>query len=422
MLRMNSLFVFLFLVACSHGALKESSREPSSASYFQQVAYHPADAGSEESIEQLKTILRLRLEAQRDVWSFDNELATATEGFSLLQVPGYQDLLALRAKVEGLEHQTAEQVSLELKDPSQAARLQVAFREIKQKNSYRLLMNDFFRELAFHQGKNTVGALEGYELVELAMRVEPELRMLVEQLPPKDALSVSAGASSRELASTKKKTLKVFPSPGPAGNLNGGNFPEGTWALTYDDGPKAATTNIILDNLKKYNIAATFFWLAQLAPKNQQVVEKAKQDGHGLANHSWSHQQLTKVGQAERVKEIVNSTATLGTSYGYRPRFFRCPYGAGVNTPAIREMIAKEGMVHVFWNVDSFDWQDKNPASIVKRVKEQMALQKGGVMLFHDIHMQTVVSTEQLMQEWSKKKNLRFLTMDQVVRELNRAK
>lgn len=212
----------------------------------------------------------------------------------------------------------------------------------------------------------------------------------------------------------------VYPSAGKAGNLTGGTFPRGTWALTYDDGPSGKFTPQIFANLDKHRIKATFFWLAQLAETSggSAIAQQAREAGMGLANHSYTHANLPKMSQARLESEVIGSTSRLAAVYGDKPKFFRCPYGAGLNVTRIRQMIADQGMIHVFWNVDSLDWQDKNPESVFQRVKKQMLIEGRGVVLFHDVHPQSVVASEKVMA-WSKDQEIRWVTMQEVTDELN---
>jgi peptidoglycan/xylan/chitin deacetylase (PgdA/CDA1 family) len=216
---------------------------------------------------------------------------------------------------------------------------------------------------------------------------------------------------------------KIVASAGPNGNLTGSTFPKGHWALTFDDGPSGAYTAQILDSLKKHKISATFFWLAQLSPKYPAIVQRAYQEGHVLGNHSFSHANLPKLGAAGLQKEIVESNEIHTKVYGFKPAFFRCPYGAcGPSGGNIRQMIASLGLIHVFWNVDSLDWQDHNPASVYERVKKQMATQGRGIILFHDIHPQSALASEMVMRDLREGMNngtLRAVNMPEVVNILN---
>lgn len=217
--------------------------------------------------------------------------------------------------------------------------------------------------------------------------------------------------------------LKFYSSTGPNGNVMGLIFPKGVWALTYDDGPNPTHTPAILKNLEALGVKATFFWLAENVLRYQSVVDLVKEKGMVRANHSWSHAQLPKLDAAGLQKEIVQSTKVEEKSYGEKVKFFRCPYGAGNSVPRIRQMIADLDMIHVFWNVDTLDWQDKDPDSIVARAKKQMQASGHGVVLFHDIHPQSVIASKKLV-EWSKTlkgtdSEIRWVTLPEIVDEMN---
>jgi len=78
-------------------------------------------------------------------------------------------------------------------------------------------------------------------------------------------------------------------------------------------------------------------------------------------------------------------------------------------------------MLHVFWNVDTLDWQDKNPQSIFNRAVKQMSGTKNnaGVILFHDIHRQTVTASALLMDHL-KKTNAKVCTVQGIINQINK--
>lgn len=217
--------------------------------------------------------------------------------------------------------------------------------------------------------------------------------------------------------------LKFLPSTGPNGNVMGMIFPKNVWALTYDDGPHPVHTPAIVKNLNDLGIKATFFWLAENVIRYQSIVDLVGENKLPRENHSWSHPQLPKLDAAGLQKEIVQSTEVDTKAYGEKPRFFRCPYGAGNSVLRIRQMIADLNMIHVFWNVDTLDWQDKDPDSIVARAKKEMQANGHGVILFHDIHPQSVIASKKLV-EWSKTlkgtdAEIRWVTIPEIVDEMN---
>lgn len=216
------------------------------------------------------------------------------------------------------------------------------------------------------------------------------------------------------------------PSPGPDGNVYGSNFPEKTWAITFDDGPNDTTTPKIIDAFIARKRNLTFFHLAEMAMKNPSTVAKAKAAGFALENHSFTHEKLTTVAAPVQRHEIVDSTTELAKLYGKRPGFFRLPYGAGVNDKTLRQLIADQKMIHVFWNVDSLDWSDKNPDSVLRRVRTEMGRLKKGVVLYHDIHPTTVTTAELLLKYLEalegSKEAVRLVTLPQIVKEMNSGK
>jgi peptidoglycan/xylan/chitin deacetylase (PgdA/CDA1 family) len=215
--------------------------------------------------------------------------------------------------------------------------------------------------------------------------------------------------------------LVIFPSVGKEGNMTGLNFPQGTFALTFDDGP-GKTTAAILDHLKAHELKATFFVLSQqvLDNKYPKTALRTQAEGHALASHSYTHANMPKITSAAQDHELQDAAAVFKDRFGVSPKYYRLPYGAGVSISSIRQKIAKLGMVHVFWTVDTLDWQDKDPDSIFIRTKKQMDQYGRGIILFHDIHAQSVIASEKVMNELKLPENrFRSVTIPEIVDELN---
>lgn len=245
-------------------------------------------------------------------------------------------------------------------------------------------------------------------------------------------LDKSLAAEVRALASTldfghqsdERSAFKIQPSAGSDGNISGGTFPANTWALTYDDGPHPQYTPMVLANLAELKKHASFMWLAECLINNPKLPDVARAAGMPTNDHSWTHENLDKANSVDLNKEITLSSEKDTDFYGQRPRFFRLPYGAGLSNKTVRKLIADNGMIHVFWNVDSLDWQDKEPTSILARVQKEMALEKRGIILFHDIHPQSVTASKLVLQ-WSASLDStaashRWVTIPEIVDELNK--
>jgi peptidoglycan/xylan/chitin deacetylase (PgdA/CDA1 family) len=240
------------------------------------------------------------------------------------------------------------------------------------------------------------------------------------------ALQVQATAATLDFGrqSEDRSAFKIQPSAGPEGNISGGTFPANTWALTYDDGPHPQYTPMVLANLAELKKKASFMWLAECLIRNPTMPAAARHAGMPTNDHSYTHENLTMATAADLNREITLSSEKDADFYGSRPQFFRLPYGAGLSNKTVRQLIADNGMIHVFWNVDSLDWKDKEPTSILARVQKEMAVERHGIILFHDIHAQSVAGSK-LMLQWSATLNgtaaaHRWVTIPEIVDELNK--
>ena len=233
---------------------------------------------------------------------------------------------------------------------------------------------------------------------------------------------------SKEMRKLTKKIARgrstssdvIFSSTTSAGNIVGNGFPANTWSLTYDDGPGGKTTPTVLKNLKDHNMHATFFMLAKQVEGLPSTAKSVADAGMDIASHSYDHAQLTKVGPDSLEKQIGGAKKIIETKLGKTVKLFRLPYGAGVNVSSIRKKIAEHNLIHVFWNVDTLDWQDKNPTSIFNRAVKQMKAtpKNSGVVLFHDIHAQSVIASELLMTYFTEQK-INVCTVQSVVDQMN---
>lgn len=223
-------------------------------------------------------------------------------------------------------------------------------------------------------------------------------------------------AEQEKEKSRQPNAAQIYPDAGSAGTINGSAFPKGTWALTFDDGPHPKHTKGMLDALNRGNYRGMFFWLSKNMKAMPAIVDQTKNEGSRRASHSYTHANLPKLNSAGLDKEITQAATAFEEVVGSRPTFFRCPYGAcGPSGGAIRQKIAQNKMVHALWNVDTLDWQDKNPESIFQRTKKQMEVQGRGIVLFHDIHPQSVKATELLVDWLQTKSTWKVMTLDEIV-------
>jgi peptidoglycan/xylan/chitin deacetylase (PgdA/CDA1 family) len=155
--------------------------------------------------------------------------------------------------------------------------------------------------------------------------------------------------------------------------------------ITFDDGPNPSTTNIVLDELKKRDLKATFFMIGKNVDAFPDSVKKVRDEGHEIANHSYTHPQLGKMPEDKVRTEIERCQESIEKASGIRPVWFRPPYGSF--TSKQNKIAADNHLSVVMWSVDPFDWKKPGPPVVTQRVLAQS--NPGSIILLHDIHKQT---------------------------------
>lgn len=182
-------------------------------------------------------------------------------------------------------------------------------------------------------------------------------------------------------------------------------------ALTFDDGPKAGLTERVLDLLAKYQAKATFYILGRSIAGNEEILKRQVAEGHELGNHSWTHDNLTKISQEQLHHEIHHTQEVIKNITGVTPKTLRAPYGAyNANVAHVANMPL------VNWNVDSDDWRQRNVRSNVNTVTSQAT--SGAIILMHDIHQESVDAVEEIIVRL-KQKGYQFVTVTELIGEQN---
>lgn len=179
-------------------------------------------------------------------------------------------------------------------------------------------------------------------------------------------------------------------------------------ALTFDDGPKQSTTTLILDELKKRDIRATFFVLGNRAnrPDGRDLVRRMLDEGHTVGNHSWSHEDFRKISLA-KVREEVERTQELLVSLGVTSNYIRAPYG-GTNKQ-VRKLLQELGLDHILWNVDPADWLNRS-IEWVHLALDGVSQHEDSNIVMHDIKPTTAKFLPLLLDELQEKYTARNLT------------
>jgi peptidoglycan/xylan/chitin deacetylase (PgdA/CDA1 family) len=157
--------------------------------------------------------------------------------------------------------------------------------------------------------------------------------------------------------------------------------------MTFDDGPHPKLTPRLLDMLKERNIKATFFVIGKCVAEFPDIAKRIVDEGHEIANHSWSHPQLPKLSPAAFTAEITQTNDAIQQATGVRPVTMRPPYGA-INPTLTKRLNEEYGLSVILWSVDPQDWKIRKSDHVSSHIIKNAA--PGSIILAHDIHASTI--------------------------------
>jgi peptidoglycan/xylan/chitin deacetylase (PgdA/CDA1 family) len=165
-------------------------------------------------------------------------------------------------------------------------------------------------------------------------------------------------------------------------------------ALTFDDGPDAQVTPMILDVLKGYNVKAAFFIIGAKAELNPDLIKRIDREGHLIGSHSYSHHLFFDLFRSRRMEiEMIKTDNIIYSIIGKRMKLFRPPYG--VTNPNLSKAINNLQYQSIGWSLKSNDTVIKDELKLLDNITSK--LKNGDIILFHDNKPWNVRALENLI-------------------------
>ncbi len=177
-------------------------------------------------------------------------------------------------------------------------------------------------------------------------------------------------------------------------------YKPGLIALTIDDGPAAPYTAQMLDQLKKYNVKATFFLIGQNAERYPNLVRRIWNEGHEIGNHSYTHPNLAAMPPREARLELTATQRVFQSILHRSTLLFRPPYNADAEPSSANEVDpivlgTEMNYVTVLELLDPQDWNTdvrnvdgsmhhRTAKEMLDSVLVQIETEKGSSILLHD--------------------------------------
>lgn len=179
-------------------------------------------------------------------------------------------------------------------------------------------------------------------------------------------------------------------------------------ALTFDDGPRADTTAVLLEGLDQRGVEATFFLIGEQIPGNEWLVRWMAESGHQIGNHTYTHVKLQGSNKDTILQEINKTEVLLTNILGEKDYWLRPPYGLIDDK---EKALVKTPMV--YWSVDPEDWKlldtEKVTAYVTGHVKD------GDIVLLHDFYPTSVQAALQIVDKLQAQ-GYKFVTVEELMR------
>ena len=187
-------------------------------------------------------------------------------------------------------------------------------------------------------------------------------------------------------------------------------------AFTFDDGP-SPYTEALLDGLGERHVTVTFFMNGEngtggscgIKNGHEALLDRMWEDGHQLANHTYSHGPLHEMASKKVISEVSGVEDLIFDAAGGE-------YECFVRTPGghVTETIQRN--VHapiVLWSLDTEDWKYRDADHVYSAILS--CVKSGDIVLMHDIYESSVEGALRAV-DTLKEQGYEFVTVAELMR------
>ncbi|HET9096851.1 MAG TPA: polysaccharide deacetylase family protein [Candidatus Baltobacteraceae bacterium] len=183
-------------------------------------------------------------------------------------------------------------------------------------------------------------------------------------------------------------------------------------ALTFDDGPYPIFTPLLLEQLGRLHVHATFFLIGRDAEQWPQLAQRIEQAGNEIADHTYTHPNLDQE-TPEQVREEILRGRDVLYPLVHDPSVlseFRPPHGRYTVTTV--QVAQKLGYQTILWTDDSGDWRTVTPAALQAHLERYATAPE--IALLHSGRLATIEMLPRVVAKFEAA-GYRFVTVRQLL-------
>ncbi|MGN7760342.1 polysaccharide deacetylase family protein [Paenibacillus sp. 22594] len=135
----------------------------------------------------------------------------------------------------------------------------------------------------------------------------------------------------------------------------------------------------MLDILDQEQVKVTFFLDGSWLSHNKELAMEMQKRGHEMENHAYTHPNMSTLSRARATAEIQKTQNLLKESLGVTNTWFAPPSGDFDQETV--EIAASLGLKTVLWTLDTVDWRNPSPDSIITKISSKA--EPGTLILMH---------------------------------------
>ena len=171
--------------------------------------------------------------------------------------------------------------------------------------------------------------------------------------------------------------------------------------LTFDAGYENGNTSAILDALKKHQVPATFFVVGSFLSSNPELIRRMTDEGHTVANHTYSHPDMSKISTREAFQKELTQVENLYSEITgcEMVKYYRPPQG--VYSEENLKMANDMGYRTFFWSLAYVDWyENRQPTKEQAFDKLLKRIHPGAIVLLHSTSSTNAKILDELLTRW----------------------
>jgi hypothetical protein len=181
------------------------------------------------------------------------------------------------------------------------------------------------------------------------------------------------------------------------------------------------------------NAKATFFITGNNIGKGQidnaanpwvNVIKRMYAEGHQIASHTWSHQDLSLITSQQRKDQMYKNEMALRNILGFFPTYMRPPYSSCTPQSGCQADLADLGYHVTYFDLDTEDYLNATPDQIqtaknnfIGNLSRNANGQGDWLTIAHDIHQQTAQNLTEYMYAVASLKGYKTVTVGECLND-----